>query len=158
MALAIFDAGGAAPIFHLLSLAANLLADAASGRRPRSRRLRTGASEAEAGNMLLEFAGAELALMVINTALGVGREEAAIEREGIDPVARTVLDAGGHIAVAQFKKSWDEARKAPAAAAVRKDVDDPLRICEPLLTAVLQQLGSRPVVRAAMADPRGGGS
>ena len=106
MSVAIFDAGGAAPVCQLLALATRILGDPPD-RRPRGRRLGTLSATREAHRLHDVLMSAEVALQMLYYALhaGLSREGAAmaIARDGIDPVARTVLDAGGHIAAAQFE-------------------------------------------------------
>ena len=120
---------------------ARILADPPN-RRPRGRRLKTGMSEADGLKLVLE-GGVRLALFVIFYALRAGRDDPAISRGGIDPVARTVLDAGGHVAAALLQT------------AKRSDVPAPIRdrlceICKEVGEPVLGQLGLRPVARAAL--------
>ena len=65
--------------------------------------------------------GADLALMALSHALRDRRDGPAIERDGIDPAARTVLDAGGHIATLQFLAAA-AARSAGLPAPVREQL------------------------------------
>ena len=143
VALAIFDAGGAAPLCQLLALAAKMLVDP-PGRRPRGRRLSTGESEAD--GMMLILPGVELAFNVLFYALRAGRDDSAsaLDREGVDPVARAVLDAGGHIATTQLLAAARAGGTIPAA--IRNMLD---RICEKIGAGVLAQLALRPRVWAA---------
>ena len=128
----------------MLALARTILLDP-PGRRPHGRRLRAGVSEADGMHLLLR--GAELALMVFYYALCAGQDDAAISRDGVDPVARAVLDAGGHVAVAQFK-AVARVRIAIVPAAMRSLLD----LCEPAGAAVLGLLVSRPRGRAAIME------
>ena len=146
VALAILDAGGAAPLCDTLALAAKILAHPSSSnrRRPRGRRLRAGVSEAD--GLRLVILGVHLALMVIFHALRAGREEPAISREGVDPVARTVLDAGGHVAAAQLLAA---ARTDNVPPSIRDQLDN---LCQEFGAAVLRLLSLRPQARAAVME------
>ena len=99
VSLSIFDAGGCGPLCQLTALAAVMLVDPPD-RRPRGRQMTAGMSEAAGMLHVLEVA--ELTLDVLCYALHAGRSPTAIAHDGVDPVGRAVLNAGGHIAVQQF--------------------------------------------------------
>ena len=145
MALAIYDAGGVAPLCNLLFLVSQMLRDP-PGRRPRGRRLRTvrdpAVSEALQGGIMQDqlLNSAELALLVLLHALRARRDESAISRDGIDPVARAVLDAGGHIATLKF------------VTAVHVSRDQLDGMCKEWAEPVVAQLASRPRAQAAMSS------
>ena len=141
VSLAVFDAGGIPPLCHILSLAARVLADPPN-RRPRGRQLRATKSEAE--GLVEVISCVKLALMVLDYSLDAGRDQPAIAQDGVDPVARAVLDAGGHIAVVQFQAA---AGRAPAAVRDRLGV-----LGENRAARVLELLDARPGARAAIAE------
>ena len=89
---------------QMLSLAAAMLADTRGRPRPAGP-LRMAEGEADAMHQVLHGAEVALPVVAIFHALKGGRDEStqAISRDGIDPVARAVLDAGGHVALAQFE-------------------------------------------------------
>lgn len=133
MSLAIFDAGGAGVLCDLLLLAAKVLADP-PGRRPRGRRLSLGMSEAD--SLKTVFASAQLVTMALYYALLAGRDDQAIDRDGIDHVARAVLDAGGYVAAAKFVTA-----DCSGPAAILRRMDD---LCEEMTRRILEQLSLRP--------------
>ena len=143
VSLAVFDAGGAAPMCHMLALAARILADT-PGRRPRGRRMSEGMTE-EAG-LKNVVAGAELALGVLDFGLYGGRDDLAIAQEGLDAVARAVLDAGGPRAAMQFQVA---ASRVSDAIRSNHRLD---YIGNGLVGNVLKELGLRPRAGAAIAE------
>ena len=143
MALAVFDAGGAAPLCDILALAATILLDPL-GRRPRGRRLRAGVSEKDGLHQVLS--SVELALDVLFYALQAGQEEAAIDHDGIDPVARTVLDVGGHVGLVQFQMA---ARTGSFPSLDRSMLDD---FCNRFAAPVLGEIALRPRAHAAIVE------
>ena len=147
---AIFDAGGAASLCQMLALGTTILADPPE-RRPRRRRLSTAFSEAM--GLMEVFASVDLALMVIFHALVAKRCEPAIALEGVDPVAREVLDAGGHIAAMRLLKF---AHTHGGIAPPGQMRDWLLNMGEQALAPVMQQLGSRPLVLAALLQADAG--